>query len=76
MVSAERAAHELRDQARREADLIVNEAQATSRSITRQASEQHEHLIVEARRVRAILRAALEVVDETQRDEPREAEAA
>jgi cell division initiation protein len=76
MVSAERAANELRDQARREAELIVNEAHSVSRSITRQAAEDHERLIVEGRRVRAILRAALEAVEETQRQEPPEAEAA
>ena len=35
LVSAERAAHELKDQAKREADTIVAEAQAEARTITR-----------------------------------------
>jgi cell division initiation protein len=35
MVSAERSANELRDQAKREAELIVNEAHSTWRSLTR-----------------------------------------
>src|SRR6185503_18701351 len=37
LVSAERAAHELRDQANREAESIVSEARAESRTITRNA---------------------------------------
>src|SRR5919204_1724761 len=35
LVSAERAAHELRDQAKREAETIVNEARAEAREIGR-----------------------------------------
>lgn len=64
LVTAERAASELREAAQREADLIVTEAHAAGRSITRQAAEEREHLLVEARRVRAILRSALAAVDE------------
>jgi cell division initiation protein len=63
LVSAERAAHELKTQARREADLIVDEAHAEARSITRQAMAERERLQTEARRVRALLRAALETLD-------------
>jgi cell division initiation protein len=64
LVSAERAATELREQAQREADLIVREAHAASRSITRDAAKEREHLLTEVRRMRAILRAALATVDE------------
>ena len=64
MVSAERSANDLREQASREAELILTEAHATGRSLTRQADEEREHLLVEARRVRAILRSAIAVVEE------------
>lgn len=69
LVTAERAASELREAAQREADLIVTEAHAASRSITRQAADEREHLLVEARRVRTILRSALAAVDEATPEE-------
>jgi cell division initiation protein len=65
LVSAERAAHELRDQAKREAESIVSEAQAESRTITRQARGEREHLAREARRVRLLLHAALDAIEES-----------
>ena len=64
LVSAERAAHELRDQAKREAESIVSEAQAESRTITRQARDEREHLAREARRMRLLLHAALDAIEE------------
>jgi cell division initiation protein len=64
LVSAERAAHELRDQAKREAEAIVSEAQAEARTITRSARAERETLSLEARRVRLLLHAALDAVDE------------
>src|SRR5215210_196426 len=54
LVSAERAAHELRDQAKREAQLILDEAHAEARSITRGAVTERERLAGEARRVHAL----------------------
>src|SRR2546423_3254802 len=42
LVSAERTAAELKDQARREDDLIVGEAHSAARSITRQAGADDE----------------------------------
>jgi cell division initiation protein len=63
LVSAERAAHELRAQAKREAELIVGEAHSEARSITREATAERERLLAESRRVRALLRAALESLD-------------
>ena len=63
LVSAERASHELKDQARREAELVVSEAHAEARSITMRARAEREHLTSEARRIRSLLRAALESID-------------
>jgi cell division initiation protein len=65
LVSAERAAHELRDQAKREAESIVAEAHAESRAITRRARGEHEHLAREARRVRLLLHSALDAIEES-----------
>src|SRR3989442_12232065 len=44
LVSAERPAAELKDQARREADLLVGEAHSEARGITRQAMADNERL--------------------------------
>jgi cell division initiation protein len=65
LVSAERASHELRDGAKREAELIVSEAHAEARAITRAAQAEHERLTRDAARVRALLHGALETLDET-----------
>ena len=64
LVSAERAAVTLKDQAQKEADLIVEEARNEARAITRTARADHDRLLVEVRRVRSILRSALALVDE------------
>jgi cell division initiation protein len=66
LVSAERASHELRDQARKEAELIVSEAQSEARRITRDARSERERLAVESTRIKTMLRAALESIE----DEP------
>jgi cell division initiation protein len=66
LVSAERASTELKEQARREADLILSEAHAEVRAIQRNAIAENERLIVESRRLRAQLRAALETIDDVQ----------
>jgi cell division initiation protein len=75
LVSAERAGHELKDQARREAETILLEAQAEARTLTRTARTERELLAGEARRLRLLLHAALDAVDEADR-EPAEAEPA
>jgi cell division initiation protein len=62
LVSAERASHELRDQAKREADLIVSEAHAEAREVTRGAVSDRERLLREAQTIRAQLRSALAVI--------------
>jgi cell division initiation protein len=68
LVSAERTAHELKDQARREAELVVKEAHAEARAVTRAAAGERERLLAEARRVRALLEAALDAVDDVGED--------
>lgn len=75
LVSAERASQELREQARREAELALTEAHAEARSITRRAYAEREHLTAEARRIRALLRSALEAL-EVEDAQPEEREAA
>jgi cell division initiation protein len=65
LVSAEKAAAEAKDAARREAELIVAEAHGEARSIMRAAQNERERLFGEARRVEALLRAALGMVDES-----------
>ena len=64
LVSAERAAQELKEQAKREADLALAEAHAEARQITRDATNSLEHLRGEARRVRSLLEAALATLAE------------
>jgi cell division initiation protein len=76
LVSAERAAQELKGQARREAGIVLDEAHAEARAITTRARAEREHLAAEARRIRSLLRAALEGLDapdEEAEDEEREA---
>ena len=70
LVSAERAAHELKDHAKREAELIVSEAHAEARSITRRAAAERERLVGEAHRTRALLRSALETLEDEAHPSP------
>ena len=63
LVSAERASAELREQARREADLILSEAHAEARSVTRRAVAERERLLADSERVRAQLRGALAALE-------------
>ena len=65
LISAERAAQELKEQASREADLVVTEAHARAREITRDAGAELEHLRREAHRVRSLLESALAVVPQS-----------
>ncbi len=69
LVSAERSSEELREQARREADVVLAEARAEARKITQQALAERDHLRAEATRIRALLRSALEVSDEQNGDD-------
>ncbi len=63
LVSAERAAQDMKEQARRESDLIVQEAHAEGRRITRQSTAERQRIDEETRRIRAMLRSALEALE-------------
>jgi cell division initiation protein len=75
LVSAEKAAATLKEDARREADLILTEAKAEARTITRNARAERDYLEQSVRRLRALLRTALETVD-LEPDDERETPAA
>jgi len=75
LVSAERASQELKEHARREAELVVAEAHAEARTVTHRARAEREHLLNEARRIRSLLSAALAALD-VEVATPEEAEAA
>ena len=75
LVSAERASQELKEQAKRESDLVVTEAHAEARRITRDAAAELEQLRRDSRRIRALLEAALAATGEGENGEPRPAEA-
>jgi cell division septum initiation protein DivIVA len=66
LIAAERNAVEVKETAQKHAELLVSEAHAEARAITRGAHSERERLIAEARRVRALLRSALDVVEESQ----------
>ena len=72
LVSAERASAEMKEQARREADLIVSEAHAEGRSVVRAAVAERERLVAASHRVRALLRGALTTVDVAEGGDPAE----
>jgi cell division initiation protein len=64
LVSAEKSVHELKAQAKKEADLVLEEAHAEARALTREALAERERLLADARKVRALLEAALDAVDD------------
>ncbi len=64
LVSAERASQELKEQARRETQVMLDEAHAESRRIRREAAADLERMTGEARRIRSLLGAALATLDE------------
>jgi cell division initiation protein len=81
LVSAERASAELKEQARREAELILTEAHAEARAVQRKALAENERLVTESQRLRVQLQAALAAIDEPNDtwhgvDAPKRAEAA
>jgi len=69
LVTAERSAEELREQARREADVVLAEARAEARKITQGALAERDHLRAETSRIRALLRSALDITDEQNGDD-------
>jgi cell division septum initiation protein DivIVA len=64
LISAEKAAAEAKELARKEAELALSEAHQEARSITRAAMTERERLFAEARRVETLLRSALGMVEE------------
>jgi cell division initiation protein len=64
LVSAEAAAQEQREAARRDAERIIQEAHAEGRRITFAATAERERLHGEIRRLRELLRSALTQLDE------------
>jgi cell division initiation protein len=72
LISAERAAQEQRERARREADTIIGEAHAEARVVTREARSETERLTSESRRITALLRSALALVEDAKESEPEE----
>ena len=64
LVSAEQASAQMRDQARREAELILDHAHAEARDIQRRSIAENERLAHESRRLRAQLVEALSALGE------------
>src|SRR6059058_2463611 len=66
LVSAERAASELKEQARREADVILAEAHSEARAVQRRALVENERLVLETSLLKERLRAVLTVVEQAE----------
>ena len=64
LVSAERASADVKEQARKEAELILSEAHAEARALQRQALAENERLTADTRRLRTQLAAALATIEE------------
>jgi len=69
LVSAESASQQLREQARKEAETIVSEAHAEARAVARRASAEKERLDTELRRIKSLLRSALDSLDDAAADQ-------
>ena|ERR1051325_9240018 len=69
LVSAERASQELREQAGREARVVLEEAHAEARRLQRHAVTDLERMRNESRRIRALLTAALASLESDDGDE-------
>lgn len=70
LIAAERSAAEALERAKQRADLVVEEAHAEARGIVREAMAERERLAAEARRIRALLRGALDAVEDADLGEP------
>ena len=76
LVSAERASQDLKEQARRETQVMLDEAHAESRRIRREATADLERMRSESRRIRSLLGAALATLEEDNGADESEAKAA
>lgn len=66
LVSAERAASDLKEQARREADVILAEAHSEARAVQRRAMSENERLVLETSLLKERLRSVLTVVEQAE----------
>jgi cell division initiation protein len=73
LTNAEKTAHEVKDQARREAALVLEEAHAEARKITRDGLAERERLGAETHRIKALLEAALHAIDDADAESRAEA---
>jgi cell division initiation protein len=64
LVSAERAAADMKEQARREAESIIVEAHNEARAIALDAHTRHARLVGDMQRLKSLLQSALAAVDE------------
>ena len=76
LVSAERAAQDLKEQARRETAVMLDEAHAEARRIRREAVADLERMRTESHRIRSLLGAALSTLEADDGVEAPEAKAA
>lgn len=76
LVSAERASQDLKEQARRETQITLDEAHAEARRIRREASADLERMRSESRRIRSLLGAALATLEMDNGADESEAKAA
>ena len=63
LVSAERASADMKEQARKEVDLIVTDAHAEARAVTRRAAAEVERLRTRSEQIRLLLHGALDHLD-------------
>ena len=64
LMAAERAATEVREQAKRQAEVILAEAHQEGRLVTRGAQGEKDRLVAERKRVETLLRSALGMIEE------------
>jgi cell division initiation protein len=64
LLSAEQAANAVKEKGRTEAEAIIEDARREARDITRRARADRESLLLDARRIRLLLHAALDAIDE------------
>src|SRR5215216_106804 len=64
LVSAERAAQDVKEHARRETQVVLDEAHSEARRVRREALADVERMRTEARRIRSLLSAALAAVED------------
>jgi cell division initiation protein len=64
LLSAEQAANTVKEKGRSEAGEIIGQARHEAREITRRARAERESLMLDARRIRLLLHAALDAIEE------------